>query len=166
MRWCVAYTQPMRETLAEQHLLAQGFDAYLPRIPKTRRHARKEERVKAPLFPRYIFVGVDLEKDPWRSINGTRGVSHLILWDERTPAEIPGTVIEGLKSRERDDGTVSIEALCLFDKGDKVRVLEGALQDQGAIFEGVDDKGRAQLLMNFLGRDVKVALPMDVLDTF
>lgn len=166
MQWCVAQTQPLRESLAEQQLRQQGFDVYLPRIQKKRRHARREEVVKAPLFPRYLFVGVDSDADPWRSINGTWGVSHLLMWDDRTPAYVSQDVIDAIKSREGEGGTVSLDTLCLFEKGDRLRVLEGALQDQAGTFDSLDDKGRAQLLVNFLGKDVKVALPVDALEAF
>jgi transcriptional antiterminator RfaH len=39
-----------------------------------------------PLFPRYIFVGLDLEEKSWRSINGTRGISNLLMSSEIRPA--------------------------------------------------------------------------------
>ena len=57
--WCVAHTQPFKEVVAKQHLLGQGYKVYLPQFKKIRRHARKVEEVLSPLFPRYIFVGMD-----------------------------------------------------------------------------------------------------------
>ena len=55
-----------------------GFETYLPRYEKRRRHARRVETVAAPLFPRYLFVAIDLASQRWRSIHSTIGVSRLV----------------------------------------------------------------------------------------
>src|SRR5207248_8970534 len=74
-RWFVAHTHPHAEGKATAHLNRQGFDIYLPRYLKRRRHARQVETVVAPLFPRYLFVAIDLNVQRWRSIYSTVGVS-------------------------------------------------------------------------------------------
>ena len=76
-RWFLAHTQPKSERKAELHLGAQGFRTYLPQIQKTIRHARQLRTVQAPLFPRYLFVILDLERDRWLSVRSTVGVSRL-----------------------------------------------------------------------------------------
>ncbi|MBX9786001.1 MAG: transcriptional activator RfaH [Alphaproteobacteria bacterium] len=156
--WFVAHTHPMKEQFAEQNLREQGFDVYLPRFKKMHRHARKVEEVLTPLFPRYLFVALDVETARWRSINGTRGVSYL-LQNDGLPAKVPEKIIETLKERETADGLVSINSLIAFIKGDKVRILKGAFKDQLATFETMDAKQRVQLLLTFLGREMKVSLP-------
>lgn len=156
--WFVAHTQALKESMAQQHLLEQGFEAYIPRYKKTRRHARKVTEVLAPLFPRYIFVAIDLETDCWRRINGTRGVAYLLMNDER-PAVVPVEVIAGLKQQEDEHGVVPIDSMDAFVKGDKVRVLEGAFKDYSATFEALDDKQRVQILLSFLGRETRISLP-------
>ena len=159
IQWCVAHTQSLKETLAQQHLLDQGFDVYLPRFKKLRRHARKVDEVLSPLFPRYIFVGIDLEASLWRRINGTRGISYLLMANERCPALVPTCVIDDLKAQEVSDGILPVSSLVSFLKGEKVRILEGSFKDQTVVFEKLDDKGRVQLLLNLLGKDVKFSLP-------
>lgn len=160
MNWYVAYTQNSKEVVACQNLIEQGFDAYLPRFKKTRRHARKVDEVLTPLFPRYVFVGMTLDNEQWRSVNGTRGVSHLLCAGKDTPACIPVCVIDALKSQEISDGIVPVASLSVFEKGDKVRVLEGAFKDQVAVFEKLDDADRVRLLLNFLGREMNVSMPV------
>jgi hypothetical protein len=46
---------------------------FLRRYLKQRRHARNFETLPAPLFSRYIFSMLDLERDWRRSVNGTLG---------------------------------------------------------------------------------------------
>lgn len=157
-QWFVVHTQPSKESIAQKHLMEQGFDVYLPRFKKTRRHARKVEEVMAPLFPRYVFVGIDLEEDQWRSVQGTRGVSYILLADNQ-PATVPYEIIQSLKSQENDAGLVAINDMIFFTKGEKVRVLDGAFKDCLAVFEKMDDKERVQLLLSCLGREVNVSLP-------
>ncbi|USO01432.1 MAG: transcriptional activator RfaH [Alphaproteobacteria bacterium] len=163
--WHVAHTQPLKEKVAQEHLLDQGYEVYMPRFKKTVRHARKVEEKHAPLFPRYIFVGMDVTTARWRSVNGTRGVSHLLMGNDLTPAQVPTCVINELRSRESDEGIVPIASLVTFVKGEKVRVLDGALKDQIGIFEAMNDKFRVQLLLTFMGREMKMTLPTYAVET-
>jgi len=158
-QWFVVHTQPCKEFIAAQHLSAQGFEVYLPQFKKMRRHARKVQEVLAPLFPRYLFIGVDLEIDRWRSVNGTKGVSY-VLMDGENPAVVPANIISDLKAQETREGILPVGSLSLFSKGDTVRILEGAFKDHSAVFESLNDNQRVQLLLNFLGRTMKIVLPV------
>lgn len=155
--WCVAQTKPSQETVAAKHLIEQGYDVYLPLFKKQRRHARKVTDVLYPLFPRYIFVGMDLDVARFRSIHSTLGISYLLMNGDR-PATVQKAIIDDLKAQEITAGVVPINTIVPFSKGDKLIVLEGSLQDHIVTFESLDDKGRVQLLLNFLGREVKVSL--------
>lgn len=158
INWFVAHTQPLKEPIAQQHLLEQGFEVYLPRFKKIRKHARKVEEVLLPLFPRYIFVGMDMEVARWRSVNGTRGISYL-LTNNDYPAAMPNYVIQNLKSQETSDSIVPVSTLLTFTKGDKVRILDGVFKDQIATVENLDANQRIRLLLSFMGREARFALP-------
>lgn len=156
--WFVVHTQPGQEMVAERHLKNQGFEVYLPRLAKTRSHARKVDVVASPLFPRYMFVGFDKEQARWRSINGTRGVSYILTQDNR-PAEIPAEIIANLKAEEDDKGFVSSRSLNIFKSGDVVNFTQGALEGLSGIVDSIDAKGRIAVLFDFLGRVMKVTMP-------
>lgn len=158
-QWFVVHTQPSKELLAVEQLRQQGFEAYLPRYQKVRRHARKIDTVLSPLFPRYVFVNLDRESDQWRRINGTRGVSYILTNNEQ-PVFVPDGVIQGLQKQEGIDGALPISSLLMFEKGDKVRIREGSFEGNTAIFEALDDKERVYLLLNFLGRETKIVIPL------
>ena len=70
-RWYLVHTRPNSERKAEINLEAQGFKTFLPQIDRTIRHARRLTTVRRPLFPRYLFVCLDIGRDRWLSINGT-----------------------------------------------------------------------------------------------
>ena len=59
-RWFAVHTKAHREHQALDNLNRQGFEAWLPQYQKGRRHAGRAETVTRPLFPRYLFVAVDL----------------------------------------------------------------------------------------------------------
>src|SRR5690606_4437557 len=116
IRWYAAYTQPQAETRAARELRQQGFDAFLPLCRRLRRHARRTETVLRPLFPRYLFLAMDVERQRWRSVNGTRGVAQLVRQGDR-PAPIPSGIIEALRARADASGAVPLDSLALFERG-------------------------------------------------
>src|SRR5688500_12577969 len=78
-RWYVLHSPPIRETRVVSQLNFPGFRSFLPMYWKTIRHARRFRTIKAPFFPRYLFVSLDLQRARWRSVNGTYGVSGLLM---------------------------------------------------------------------------------------
>ncbi len=159
-RWYVAHTQPRAESQAEMHLRRQEFDVYLPRHKKQRRHAGRAEIVAAPLFPGYLFVGIDMERQRWRSIDSTVGVHRLVSGGDG-PIPVPPEVIEAIREREDDCGFVVLGRGTTFAKGDRIRVVAGALSDQVGLFDDGSDSQRVVVLLQLLGRPVRVRLPLD-----
>jgi transcriptional antiterminator RfaH len=160
-RWFVAHTHPHAEGKATAHLGRQGFEIYFPRYLKRRRHARRIETVAAPLFPRYLFVAIDLGVQRWRSIYSTVGVGRLVCnGDDPTP--VPDGVVEALKKREDADGFIKLESRLPFRAGDKIRVLDGAFTSCLGLFEGMAERERVAILLDLLGRKVRVVLDADL----
>jgi len=151
-RWFLAHTLPKSEPKAEMHLRAQGFRTYLPQIKKTIRHARQFRNVRAPLFPRYLFLILDLSRDRWLSVRSTIGVSSLFTCDGR-PVPVPCGVVEGLIGRS--DGNLASG----LAKGQSVRVLSGPFADLVGTIDRLDDAGRTRILIEIMGTAVAVAIP-------
>jgi len=160
-RWYVVQTQVNGEAKAAQNLLRQGYGIYLPRYLKRRRHARKVDFVAKPLFPRYMFVAIDTATQRWRAIQSTQGVSHLVCNGEE-PVAVPCGVLSALKAREDERGFVRMEAGPAFAPGDKVRVLAGSFIDRAGLFDGMGDNDRVAILLDMLGRKVRVHLDVDL----
>jgi transcriptional antiterminator RfaH len=154
-RWFLAHTLPKSERKAEWHLGAQGFRAYLPQIQKTIRHARQLRTVQAPLFPRYLFVILDLERDRWLSVRSTIGVSRLVSTQDGRPVPVPIGIVESLI--ERSDGSLTRLDTGLV-KGQHVRILSGPFADSVGTLERLDDAGRVQVLLEMMGTAVPVTL--------
>jgi len=159
-RWYVVQSQPNAEIKAVAHLNRQGFETYLPRYLRRRRHARRIEIVPAPLFPRYLFVGIDLDQQRWRSIFSTVGVSRLVCNGEM-PTAVPEQVVNALRSRHDDSGFVTLDQRPAFRPGDAIRVLDGAFADCLGLYEGLKDSERIAILLDLLGRKVRVMVNID-----
>ena len=163
MRWYVAQTHPHAETKASLHLRRQGFDVYLPRYLKQRRHARRVEKIAAPLFPSYLFVTIDMATQRWLSIDSTFGVTRLVRVGDR-PAPVPQSVIDALKGRENSDGIVQLDRRPRFLPGDKIRVVGGAFCDCYGLYEGMSARERVAILLDLLGRKVRVILDTEIIE--
>jgi transcriptional antiterminator RfaH len=159
-RWYVARTQPNAETKAVAHLGRQGFITYLPRYLKRRRHARRIEIVQAPLFPRYLFVQIDTAVQRWRSIYSTFGVSQLVGHSD-TPTPVSSHVVATLKSREDATGNIHLYTKPMFCIGDKIQVLDGVFADCLGLYEGMKDSDRVAILLDMLGRKVRVIVDVE-----
>jgi transcriptional antiterminator RfaH len=154
-KWYVVYTRTNAEQQAAVNLGNQGFEVYLPRYRKTRRHARRIEEVLKPLFPRYLFVKIDLGAQAWHSVNGTRGVIQLVSFGD-TPAAVPDAVIDELHAREIGDGSILLTHPNM-KKGDPIQIVDGAMADVTGLFECMIDNDRALLLLNILGQTVRTS---------
>ena len=161
-RWYVVQTHSHAEAKASWHLQRQGFEIYLPRYLKRRRHARRTETVIAPLFPRYIFVAVDMTSQRWLSIRSTIGVTRLVCDGDR-PAAVPVAVFEALKRREDANGVIQLDHKPQFLAGDKVCVLGGAFHDCLGLCEGMTSNERVTILLELLGRKVRINLDSEML---
>jgi len=158
--WYVVQTHPHAEAKAASHLERQGYTIYLPRYLKRRRHARRIETVTAPLFPRYVFVAIDLLTQRWRSIQSTIGVARLVCSGDE-PGVLPASVIDELQGRQDAAGYVQLDLRPRFAPGDQIRVVEGAFAACLGLFEGMADRERVAILLDLLGRKVRVTLDAD-----
>jgi transcriptional antiterminator RfaH len=162
LSWYVVQTHPHAEAKAAAHLLRQGYPIYLPRYLKRRRHARRSEIVAAPLFPSYLFVAIDMLTQRWYSIQSTIGVSRLVCSGDE-PAMLPDGIITELQSRHDDAGFVQLDLRPEYTPGDKVRIVEGAFAECFGLYEGMADRERVAILLDLLGRKVRVVLDSDAI---
>ena len=159
--WYLVYTQPNCESRVSFHLCNQGFDTYFPRYRKQRRHARRCEEVQAPLFPRYLFVRMDSGTQNWQTINYTRGVQNLIC-QNGAPISVPEGTVDEIRAREDDSGMIKMRPVEL-KKGQRFTIKHGPFENLIGIFEEMIDGQRLVLLLQLLGREIRVNAPVQSL---
>jgi transcriptional antiterminator RfaH len=108
----------------------------------------------APLFPGYLFVALNLERDRWLSVRSTIGVSRLYTQDGR-PIPVPVGIVESL-IEQADGNLMRLDASLV--KGQNVRILSGPFADLIGKLERLNDAGRVQVLLTMMGTVVPVTL--------
>jgi transcription elongation factor/antiterminator RfaH len=160
-RWFVVRALARQETKAEINLARQGFRSFLPRMPKTVRHARKLRHVLSPLFPGYLFVILDLDKDRWRAVNNTFGVASMIMALER-PQPVPDGVVERLIERTDPGGFVRSDRD--LHEGQAVRLLSGPFANAIGCLDRLDANGRVKVLLDIMGGKVPAYVDRSALE--
>lgn len=162
-QWYVVRTHPYAEYKAAAHLQRQGFEVYLPCYAKRRRHARRTDVIAAPLFPRYLFVSIDLVNQRWQAIRSTLGVVELVC-RSGVPVSVTSEVVGCLRKREDAAGFVQLAAAPLFSAGDAVRIVGGTFSECLGLFEAMTDNERVSVLLDLLGRKVRVVMNIDSIE--
>jgi len=160
--WYAVYTQARMEKWARSNLWERDLEVYLPLYSKQRRHARRVDTVTAPLFPRYLFVRADLARTGRRAIASAPGVSELVSFGNR-PAVVDDAIIAEIRSRQDDSGNVIMCEPSPLKAGERVRVQMGALRDTVGLFQQMADDQRGIILLDLMGRSVRVKAPVDAI---
>jgi transcriptional antiterminator RfaH len=149
--WAAVQLQASRERLA-LHCLSKvnGFQVYSPRIKAPR--ARREVGTR-PLFPGYCFI---LIISQWWNARWSPGVIRIVL-DGAAPARVPDQVIDEIRRREVR-GVVELPKPPGLQRGDKVRIVRGALQGHLALYQGMRPHERIDVLLQLLGGQTRVTL--------
>ena len=155
--WYAIHTKPRQETFAAENLQRQDFEIYLPKIKQAQRFRHQWRDKIEPLFPRYLFIRLDLGKDNIAPIRSTRGVSKLVSFIG-LPAMVPDPFIETLvQSADPDTELFHPEAL-LFEAGESVTIVDGPLEGLAAIFNARDGEARSIILLELLGKTQQVRI--------
>ena len=157
--WFAVYTQPNAELKAAEHLLRQGYAAYLPRYRRYVRHARTRALVLRPLFPRYLFVGLDRLVQLRRPIRSTVGVVGLVSSADE-PVPVAAEIIDALRRQESAGAFDLVSPVQRLHAGDSIRVTQGPFADLIGRLVGVADHERVFVLIDLLGRSVRAKVPV------
>ena len=156
-KWYVVHTRPHQEGRAEINLARQGYRVWLPLMERSRRHARRIETVRVPLFPGYLFIALDIGREAWHAINGTFGVRRL-LTDGPQPRALPEGFVAALRDATGTDG-VSTLAPDDLKPGDSVTIAAGPFAECGAVVLRLAPADRVEVLLDVLGGRVPARLP-------
>lgn len=153
-RWYVGRTKPRQEAIAEENLLRQGYQVYLPRLKVLKRACRRDEIGFEPFFPRYLFFKVACENQSIAPVRSTHGVSQIVQFGNRPAylAEDALDRIRALESRQHQAGPHGRARV-----GDPVVVTRGPFTGLGGLVAMVAAE-RVTVLMRMLGEQTKVTL--------
>ncbi|VAW67282.1 hypothetical protein MNBD_GAMMA09-3102 [hydrothermal vent metagenome] len=154
MPWYVLMTKPQQERRAEANLISQGFNAYLPLINCHKIVRGKKLVREEPLFSRYLFIELDLQKDNSSKIRYTRGVSDFVRFGDQF-----GIISNELVEYFRQQSTANDQIRSnLPEKGEKIEILNGPYKHITGIYDCPDGDMRSYVLVELLQNTVKLAL--------
>jgi transcriptional antiterminator RfaH len=152
--WLVVMTKPKMETAAQEHLMRQGFEVYLPLWTELKRQRGVWQTIQAPMFPRYMFVRPGHAEQSLAPIRSTWGVSQLVRFGAE-PAWAGEGLIHEIRQVERSQDRLR-QGLTPFKKGDQVLVMHGPFKGVSAEVLSCDQQ-RVILLLQVLGRTQHIA---------
>jgi transcriptional antiterminator RfaH len=158
--WFILQFKPNAYHQANKNLNQQGFETFLPLYNANLRNTSRFINANRPLFPGYMFITFDRTESKWHKINNTYGVSRLLTFNS-TLKSIPATFINNLK--ERCDSSGKLLPIKKLKKGDQVKVLKGPFASFVATIEKYEDDQRVWVLMDLMGRKLKVQTATDCL---
>jgi transcription elongation factor/antiterminator RfaH len=162
-RWYLVQCLARREGYAAHNLEAQNFRIFHPYFLKTVRHARQFRVVRQTLFPGYLFVILDLEKDRWRSVSGTFGVSRLVMGGEY-PQAVPRGVVETIVENLDEKGVLDLKRGLRV--GVTAKVVSGPFSDILGEIVSLDDRGRARVLLEIMNGKMIVEIDQAKLQAY
>jgi transcriptional antiterminator RfaH len=155
--WYAIHTKPRREREALENLERQGYQIYLPQIRVRKFIRRTWQYAVEPLFPRYLFVHLDLEATNTEPIRSTKGVSQLVKFGDKA-VPVADEIIEFLQNTADSDTGIHQSAVPSIQPGEKVAIVDGALQGLEGVFEQDSGEDRVMVLIDVLGRLNRIAV--------
>lgn len=159
LRWYLIHTKPAHEALAQVNLERQGYRIYFPRVLQSvpARLGWRERIV--PLFPRYGFLQLHADEQSLAPVRSTVGVSSIVRFGGDY-ALVPDRVVRDLQGRaDRETGLHRLST-APFARGMQVNVSYGPFDGLEGVFERQAGADRVVVLLNLLGQNASVCVPM------
>ncbi len=157
--WFLIHCKPKQEIRAEENLIRQGFEVFRPVISVLKsKIGCKSYVVQESLFPRYLFVRIDPQIRSISPVYSTFGVANFVKFGERY-ATMSDTLIEEIKVNVKNQAMLagSPEAI---KKGDEIYVNGHGFDQMKAIYCNPHGKLRVIILMNILGKETRLTVPL------
>ena len=153
--WYVVRTKPRCEYRAAAALEREGFELFLPLIQMPRTRGGYST---APLFPGYIFLRHDRERQRWPSVRQLPGIFGWLRLGGVVPS-VPERVITELAQRaEAINSTGGLWTR--FRRGQRVRVVSDKMDSLAQVLEEpASPQARVRVLLQFMGRLVSAQVP-------
>lgn len=171
--WFALRVRPHRECrIADEITDNFGVSTYVPMccIETDRgKYGRRPKLQRVALFTGILFVA-DLIGETWPELLTVKDVRCIYRSaGSDNPARVHDDIITSIRRREESDGgairleTANAQPSHIFRRGEKVRVMTGPSTGLHGLFQR-GSKGRAIVLMQMLGAERRVKMPIDFLE--
>lgn len=153
MSWYCLHLKGNQEFRAEENLLEQNYDVYLPKILDCKLH--KKPKVK-PLFPEYMFINLIVGEHDFKAVKNTRGIRAFAPKSLTDPIPIDDKIIVELKSWENSQGFHEISE-SQFYVGEDVVITKGPFDMRQAIVERVEGE-RIWIIFEIASKNISMEI--------
>jgi transcription antitermination factor NusG len=153
--WFALWVRSHFEQLVCDQLTARGFHMFLPTMRIWSRRGGRRHVVSIPMFPGYLFVRHEMDKNSHVQILGARGVVKVLGegWDRL--ARIDQAEVDAIQQLHGAD--VPVFPHVYLREGQHVRIVEGPLAGlQGVLVQSKPSKGLLVVSVELLQRSVAV----------
>lgn len=159
LRWFLIFSKPAGEATAKTNLERQGYRVYYPRLlQRALLRGRWIDRIVA-LFPRYLFVQLDVSNQSLAPVRSTLGVANIVQFGAQS-AIVPDGIVTALVERaDPESGLHRLGRTKAFAPGSLVSVVGGAFDGLNGIFEREAGSARVVVLLELLGHSTSVSIP-------
>lgn len=166
-KWYVVHTYSGYENMVastiEKAVENRGMQDYVlevqvPMEEVTEIKDGKTKEVERKLYPGYVLIKMVMTDESWYIVRNTRGVTGFVGSDSKQPIPLSEEEVAGL-------GVDTREVVVNFKEGDSVRITHGYLDGFIGVVETLDkDKGKVNVTVSMMGKDVPVELDLDQVD--
>ncbi|KLV03944.1 transcriptional regulator [Photobacterium aquae] len=159
--WFLLYCKRSEQERAVINLDRQGVECYYPQVTVEKIVRSKRVSSQEPLFPNYMFVYFDPEMISYTTVRSTRGVADFIR-QGKTPQRVDPDLIYSLMVNE-DSAEQQAKLSNLPQPGETLKLAQGQFKGIEAIYHEPDGEKRSFMLINLLGKQVKVSVQNEYL---
>jgi transcription antitermination factor NusG len=146
--WYTFHSQPYKEDLLWQQLLARNFEGYYPRI-RVQSVNPRARKIK-PYFPGYLFVHVNLDEVGISTLQWMPYGTGLAAFGGE-PSIIPDGIIDAIHQRVGEIASAGGELFESLHQGDVISIHDGPFSGYEAIFDTrITGKERVRVLLKML----------------
>ncbi len=160
--WYVVHTysgfEDKVKTIIEDNVKRRGLSDKIGQIliPSQKvielKSGKKKEKIKK-FYPGYILVEMELTDETWHLVSSTPRVTGFVGGEK--PSPLPQEEIDVIVQQIEEGPTPSVTVR--FDKGDSVRILEGAFANFNGFVDEIDEAhNKMRVMVTIFGRQTPV----------
>lgn len=157
-RWYAVTARSRHEKVAAGMLEAQGIAHFLPLTTELRQWSDRKQLVNLPLFPGYLFVHMDLQRESTLPVLKAPGITGLVR-NQTGPLPIPEHQIEDIRKVLAEGADCSPHPF--LQEGDRVRVLHGALKGLEGNLVRINSEAKLVISIDMIQRSIAVTISRD-----
>ena len=160
--WYTLHTKSRKEAHVYNYLCATNIEVFYPTI-KVKPVNPRASKIRA-FFPRYLFARVDIDEVGLSALQWVPGMSSVVSFGGEL-AIVQDHYIDELRRCITEIDVISNGVQDNLASGDQIRIASGQFTGYEAIFDmQLNGAERVQVLLRWLGRQVKVVVNVDVIE--